>query len=207
MKNIFFSILFLTTLMFVCEKAEAQQQKIGIFNIDYMVQAMPGYREVDSLVQLYDRDSLNTEHDIYVSEYQRLDSTYKADSLLVAQGKKSKAILDYTAGERQKMAINLTYWQQIAQQKENSKREQLSQPLYVQVGSAYRRILETKKYTLIFKPEAFEFGTTAADNLFIAVAKELKLTSLPQELLQIGNDPDAAQTKTIPPKTAPVKKP
>jgi hypothetical protein len=38
------------------------------------------------------------------------------------------------------------------------------------------------------------------DNLFISVAKELKLTSLPQELLQLGNDPDA---KTPAPGTKP----
>lgn len=198
--------------MFANDKVQAQQLKIGIFDLDYMVQAMPGYRSVDSLVQIYDRDSLSAEYDIYMSEYQRLDSTYKTDSALVAQGKKSKALLDYTAGERQKMGMNLAYWQQIAQQKENNKRGELAQPLYEQVAAAYKKVLDTKKYTLVLKPESIELGTSIVDNLFVAVAKELKLTSLPQELLQLGNDPDApatgaTQQKANPPAANNNKKP
>jgi len=201
MKKFFFSAFVLTAVLFAGEKVQAQQLKIGIFDLDLMVQVMPGYRAVDSLVQIYDRDSLAAEQDIYISEYQRLDSTYKADSALVAQGKKSKALLDYTINEREKMRNNLVYWQQIAQQKENNKRGQLAQPLYEQVASAYKKVLDTKKYTLVLKPETVELGTSVVDNLFVAVAKELKLTSLPQELLQIGNDPDAPAAGANPPKT------
>jgi len=196
MKKVFFSLLVLTAVLFGDEKVQAQQLKIGVFDIDVMVQVLPGYRAVDSLVQLYDRDSLSAEYDVYMSEYQRLDSTYKTDSALVAQGKKSKALLDYTTNERQKMAMNITYWQQIAQQKEENKRSQLAQPLYEQVVNAYKKVLDTKKYNLILKPQTIELGGSAVDNLFIPVAKELKLTSLPQELLQFGNDPDAPQGST-----------
>jgi Skp family chaperone for outer membrane proteins len=191
MKKAFFSVLFLTAVLFGGEKVQAQQLKIGVFDIDVMVQVLPGYRGVDSLVQLYDRDSLSAEYDIYMSEYQRLDSTYKTDSALVAQGKKSKALLDYTANERQKMGMNIAYWQNIAQQKEDNKRQQLAQPLYEQVVNAYKKVLDAKKYNLILKPQSVELGGNSVDNLFISVAKELKLTSLPQELLQFGNDPDA----------------
>lgn len=195
-------MLFLTAVLFGGEKVHAQQLKIGVFDIDVMVQVLPGYRAVDSLVQLYDRDSLSAEYDVYMSEYQRLDSTYKADSALVAQGKKSKALLDYTTNERQKMGMNLAYWQQIAQQKEDNKRAQLAQPLYEQVAAAYKKVLDTKKYNLILKPQSIELGGNAVDNLFIAVAKELKLTSLPQELLQFGNDPDAQGGTGSAPKTS-----
>jgi len=193
MKKVFFSLLVLAAVLFGGEKVQAQQLKIGVFDIDVMVQVLPGYRTVDSLLQIYDRDSLSAEYDVYLSEYQRLDSTYKADSALVAQGKKSKALLDYTSNERQKMGMNLAYWQQIAQQKEENKRAQLAQPLYEQVATAYKKILDAKKYNLILKPQTIELPSTAADNLFISVAKELKLTSLPQELLQFGSDPDAPQ--------------
>lgn len=202
MKKVFFSVLVLTAVLFGGEKVQAQQFKIGVFDMDVMVQVLPGYRAVDSLVQLYDRDSLSAEYDVYMSEYQRLDSTYKTDSALVAQGKKSKALLDYTTSERQKMGMNIAYWQQIAQQKEDNKRAQLAQPLYEQVAAAYKKVLDAKKYSLILKPQTIELGSNV-DNLFISVAKELKLTSLPQELLQFGNDPDAPQTggtSTAPPK-------
>src|SRR5690349_1779600 len=118
MKKVFFPILTLTSLFFIREKAQAQQVKIGVFDIDAMVMyGMPEYRNVDSLLQIYQRDSLNAQYEVYQNEYQRLDSTFKSDSALVAQGKKSKALLDYTEGERRKMLTNLVYWQQIAQGK------------------------------------------------------------------------------------------
>ena len=95
-------------------QAQTSQPKVGVFDIDLMVQAMPTYRQVDSLVQIYERDSLGAEYEIYQSEYVRLDSTYKNDSALVAAGKKSPKVLEYTAGQRQKMGMNLVYWQQLA---------------------------------------------------------------------------------------------
>jgi len=208
MKKILFSVFVLTAVSFLTEKVQAQQVKIGVFDLDIMVQAMPGYANVDSLLQIYQRDSLTAEYDVYMSEYQRLDSTYKADSALVAQGKKSKALLDYTTNERQKMAMNVAYWQQIAQNKYESKRGQLAQPLYEQVYNAYKKVLSQKKYALVLKPGAYEPGNPRdnlfqVDNLFISVAKELKLTSLPQELLQFGVDPDGPKTASnaAPPKT------
>ena len=169
----------------------AQQFKVAVFDIDAMVQAMPGYRMVDSLTGSYERDSLSAEYQYYQWEYHRLDSAYKADSILVVQGKKQKALLDMVGADRQKMAINIVYWQQIAQNKSNAKRRQLAQPLYTLVATAYQKILAAKKYNLILKPNTYELGFPI-DNLFISVAKELKLSSLPQELLYAGDDPDAA---------------
>ena len=114
--------------------ARSQTLKIGVFDIDVMVQAMPGYHNVDSLMQIFDRDSLGSLREYYESEYKRLDSTYKTDSAQVATGKKSKAILDMVYADRQKAMINIVYWQQIAQNKSNEKRGVLSQRL-VQFGS------------------------------------------------------------------------
>jgi len=202
MKKVFFSVFVLTAVLFTEETVQAQQMKIGVFDIDAMVTyGMPEYHNVDSLLQIYQKDSLTAEYNVYMSEYQRLDSTYKADSALVAQGKKSKTLLDYTTTQRQKMAMNIAYWQQISQSKYDNKRGQLAQPLYEKVANAYKKVIDTKKYTLILKPQAYEVGSSV-DNMFISVAKELKLASLPQELLQFGGDPDAPKTgNAVPPKT------
>ncbi|MGI8952748.1 MAG: OmpH family outer membrane protein [Chitinophagaceae bacterium] len=179
MKKVFFTALSLVTLFIGVNTATAQQQplKIGVFDIDLMVQAMPGYRAVDSMVQLYQRDSLGAEYDFYQSEYKRLDSTYKADS---AQNK-AKSVLTMEQQQKQQVAINLVYWQQISQQKTDAKTAQLAQPLYEQVVNAYKKVLDAKKYTLILKPTTIERGTTGVDNIFEAVAKELKV-QLPPEL-------------------------
>lgn len=198
MKKFLLSVSFLGMLV-IGLSAQAQTPfKVAVFDIDIMVQAMPGYRAVDSMVQIYERDSLAEEYAFYQSEYKKLDSTYKADSA----ANKSKAVLDYTKNQLQQMTMNLVYWQQIAQNKSDNKRGILSQSMYEQVVNAYKAVLAKKKYSLILKPQTYEAGFPI-DNLFISVAKELKLTELPQQLLVLGDDPDAADAK--PPVTTPKK--
>lgn len=197
MKKKLLTMLIYSICMLTAANTNAQSIKVGVFDMDVMVQAMPGYRMVDSLIRIYEADSLAIEYQYYQNEYQRLDSTYKADSVLVVTGKKPKALLDFTTEERRKTALNILYWQQIAQNKSSNKRNQLAQPLYTAVVDAYKKVLARKKYTLILRPQTYEAGFTI-DNIFIAVAKELKLAGLPQELLYLGDDPDAVKTPAKP---------
>ena len=184
--------------------ANSQVLKVGVFDLEVMVQAMPSYRVVDSLMAFYDRDTLEALYEYNQLEYKRLDSIYRADSAAVANGQKPKAVYDIIANDRQKAMINVLYWQQIAQGKSNEKRAALSQNLYKQVSDAYKKVLARKKYTLILKPNTYEAGFPI-DNIFIAVARELKLSELPQELIFLGNDPDPAKPTSTqkPPTTKP----
>ena len=192
MKNFLIAIFSYAVCTLPTGNMQAQTLKVGVFDLDLMVQAMPGYRIVDSLVKIYETDSLALEYEYYQMEYHRLDSVYKADSVLVATGKKIKEVLNFTADERRKTALNIVYWQQISQNKSNNKRGQLAQPLFEVVVGAFKKILARKKYTLILKPQTYEAGFPI-DNIFLSVAKELKLTGLPQELLYLGDDPDAVK--------------
>src|SRR4030095_11995974 len=189
MKKIVSIAFGLTAFLLLSGNAKSQTLKIGVFDVDVMVQAMPDYRNVDSLMQIFDRDTLGALRQYYESEYQRLDSTYKADSAQVASGKKTKALLDMVSADRQKAMINILYWQQIAENRSNTKRGALSQDLYNLVVNAYKKVLARKKYTLVLKPQTYK-GGFKIDNIFIAVARELKLTELPQTLLYLGDDPD-----------------
>lgn len=174
--------------------AQAPAMKIGVFDIDMMVQALPEYRNVDSLTANYEQDSLGAEYQNYQNEYQRLDSTYKADSA----AKRPASVLDYSKNLRQQMAFNLVYWQQISQQKSNSFRGQLAQPLYARVVSAYKKLLAAKKYTIILKPNSYEVGFPI-ENMFPLVAKEMNIT-LPPGLMGDPNQAlqDAGGTTTVP---------
>ncbi len=134
MKKVFLSLLLIAALGSMTNKAAAQM-KVGVFDIDYMVQAMPGYVAVDSMVQIYQRDSLGAEYQIMNNELHRLDSTRKSDS---AAGK-SKAVLDYTTTQLQQVYGKLVYWQQYSQQKTQEKTQTLAQPLYEQVVNAYKK--------------------------------------------------------------------
>jgi Skp family chaperone for outer membrane proteins len=200
MKKIFLSVLIGILFLTADKSCTAQTLKVGVFDIDLMVQAMPGYRMVDSLVQIYENDSLGAELEFYKSEYQRLDSTFKIDSALVAQGKKTQALLNFTIDKRREMGLNLVYWQQLSQNKSNNKRGQLAQPLYQVVVGAYKKILDRKKYTLVLKPQTYEAGF-AIDNIFLSVARELKLSQLPQQLLNLGDDPDVTAKQPVKPAT------
>lgn len=192
MKKKFILAFIVICFLAINNPANAQGFKAGVFDIDMMVQAMPGYRVVDSLVQIYEQDTLGALLEYDKTEYQRLDSIYKNDSALVASGKRSKVAYDKVGQQRQQIGLELVYWQQISQNKSNNKRSELSADLYKLVIDAYKKVLVQKKYTLILKPQTYEAGFPI-DNIFIAVARELKLESLPQQLLGLGDDPGVKQ--------------
>ncbi|HEX5153591.1 MAG TPA: OmpH family outer membrane protein [Parafilimonas sp.] len=177
MKKVFLAAVCVTALSFGFTKSNAQTApafKIGVFDLDLMVRALPEYRSVDSLTQLYERDTLAQEYQIYMSEYQRLDSTWKSDS---AAGK-PKSVLDYTFNQKQQMQFNLVYWQQIAQNKSDQYRGTLAGPLYQRVVAAYKKVVAAKKYNLILKPDSYEVGFPI-ENMFPLVAKEMNVTLPP----------------------------
>lgn len=199
MKKFLLVIFALAACCFTSQNLKAQTSptiKVGIFDIDVMVQQLPEYRNVDSLTAEYEQDSLAVQQQGFYSEYQRLDSTYKADSA----AKRPQSVLDYSKNLRQQMAFNLTYWQQIAQQKSNNFRGQLAQPLYQKVLAAYKKVLAANKYNLILKLNSFEIGTHA-DNLFPLVAKEMGVT-IDQGLMgdpnQLLDQATGSGTQTMP---------
>jgi hypothetical protein len=50
--SLFFSLV---VCMLMTANVKSQTLKIGVFDIDVMVQAMPGYRGFYSIMQIYDR--------------------------------------------------------------------------------------------------------------------------------------------------------
>lgn len=156
--------------------AQAAGAKIGVFDIDVAVQNMPGYRHVDSLLSIYQQDSLRTEYDFAVREYNRLDSTYKKDSA----AKKSATVLNYQKDQRSQIATTIIYWQQISQQKAEQKRQELAASLYERVLGAYSKVLQSNNYLVVLKPGAYEMGSKV-ENVFDKVFREMKLP-VPEQL-------------------------
>ena len=183
----------ITALCFGLNKVNAQTgaasaSKVGVFDLDIMVQVLPEYRVADSLTQIYQRDSLAEEYQVYQNEYGRLDSTLKADS---AKGNVPKTVMDYNNQQKQQMMMQLVYWQQIAQNKSQAYQQKLLAPSYQKVLAAYRKVLATKKYDLILKPDAYELGSKV-ENMFPFVAKEMNVTlppGLTMDPNQALNDP------------------
>ena len=203
MKKVVLVFLALAGVVFAGNSVEAQGVKIGVFDVDIMVQAMPGYRGVDSLLQIYEQDSLKREYDFAMREYNRLDSTYKSDSAAKAPG----SVLNYVKQQRNEIATTIIYWQQISQQKTEGKRQELAGPLFERVLGAYSKVLQTNSYLVVLKPGAYEMGSKV-ENVFEKVAKELNI-KLPDQLKSQGT-PDLgqpAETKKPAPDKPAAKKP
>lgn len=186
MKKFFLAAVCVTALCFGFKTSNAQTGsafKIGYFDFEIMIQTLPEYRVADSLVQIYQRDTLGSEYQVYVSEYQRLDSTLKADS---AKGTISKSIMNYNNQQKQQMAIQLTYWQQIAQKKISDYQGELLAPAYQKVIAAYKKVFAAKKYDLVLKPDSFLPGSKV-ENMFPLVAKQMNVT-LPPGLMSDINE-------------------
>ena len=160
--------------------AQAAGAKIGVFDIDIAVSNMPGYHRVDSLLGIYQQDSLRGEYDFAVKEYNRLDSTYKSDSA----AKKSPTVLNYQKDQRSQIATTIIYWQQISQQKSEQRRQELAAPLYEKVLGAYSKVLQANNYLVVLKPGAYEMGSKV-ENVFEKVFKELKVP-VPEQLRSQG---------------------
>jgi Skp family chaperone for outer membrane proteins len=186
MKKVLFVVLAFAGTLLTANTAEAQQ-KIGVFDIDVMVQAMPGYRAVDSLVAIYEQDSLRQEYEYNMREYTRLDSTYKKDSA----AKKPASVLTYIQNDRNKFGYKLVYWQQYSQQMSEGKRQELAAPMYEKVVNAYSKVLQTNNYLVVLKPGSYEMGSKV-ENVFEKVAKELKIP-LPDQLRSQGPSDEQQQ--------------
>jgi Skp family chaperone for outer membrane proteins len=200
MKKVLLVMLAFTGMFFAANEVNAQGVKVGVFDIDIMARAMPGYRSVDSLVSMYEQDSLRSEYEFAVKEYNRLDSAYKADSA----AKKALTVLNYQKDQRSQIATTIIYWQQISQQKSEQKRQQLAGPMYEKILGAYQKVLAANNYLVVLKPGAYELGSKV-ENVFEKVAKELKIT-LPDELRSQGPAQQEQQSQAAP-STPPANRP
>jgi len=193
MKQFLMAAVCVTALCFTYKTTNAQAApalKIGVFDLDIMVQALPEYRGIDSLTQLYQRDTLGAEYAVYQSEYQRLDSTLHADSL---KGNIPATVMNYNNQQKQQMMMQLVYWQQISQNKVEQYRGQKLQPSYQRILVAYKKVLAAKKYDIILKPDAYELGSKV-ENVFPLVAKEMGITLPPG----LTGDPNQALNEVQP---------
>lgn len=159
----------------------AAQTKMGYFDLEYVVGLMPGVSKVDTLLAQFERDSLGMEYEFRMSEFQRNDSTLKADSTKMParlyQEKKNDLI--------QKFYV-LQNWQQYSQQVSQAKQQELMEPFINKVLQAFQQVVDEGKYGYVLKRESLWIAPPA-DNLIPLVAKKLGI-KLPQ-------DPNAAGPK------------
>lgn len=193
MKKLLVAVMAVAGLMLASPEKAAAQSKMGYFDLEYVVSQMPGVAKVDTMLAVFERDSLGMEYDFRLSEFQRMDSTLKADSARMParlyQEKKNEMIQQFYI---------LQNWQQYSQQVSQAKQQELMEPFLNKALTAFQQVVEEGKYGYVFKREALWIAPPA-DNLIPAVAKKLGL--------KLPVDPNApAATTTDEPKT-PAKTP
>jgi outer membrane protein len=151
------------------------QTKIGYIDAETVLYLMPEAAKIDSIVQLYQRDTVGKEFNSLMATYQFKDSIYR-DSIRVPA-----AVREQTGKELAQLTQTLQNWQQIAQEATQNKQSQLLAPVMRKIQDAINAVAKEKGYTYVLSRESIIVAPDA-DNLLQAVAKKLNIT-VPAQLL------------------------
>jgi Skp family chaperone for outer membrane proteins len=178
MKKLLFVCVVLAASFLSATTTNAQATKIGYFDEESVLGAIPGIGRVDSLMQIFVNDSIGGEYTYRLSQFQLADSIFRKDSAGLPAKSRELAIKDLN----QKRAI-LVNWQQYATQMRDAKLEQLLSPYRTRIVEALKQVVAENKYTLVLNQSALAplVQPPMADNLSIRVAMKMKLP-LPKEI-------------------------
>jgi outer membrane protein len=191
MKKLLVGALALVGFMLATTNEAAAQNKFGYFNIQYVVSQMPGIAKVDTLLAVFEADSLNPEYQFELDELKRSDSTLKADS-----AKMPARLYQQRQQEQAQRFYKLQNWQQYSQQVMQNKEQELLAPYYNKVLAAFKQVVDEGKYTYVFKEESLLIAPPA-DNLIPLVAKKVGI-KLPAEATGADQQAPAAKPAAKP---------
>lgn len=171
------------------------QIKIGVFDDQSILSLMPGIQKVDTLLQKYGKDSLQTSYDEILTDYQYKDSVFKRDSATMPASVKKVQLLDLN-----KIRYQLANWQQTSNEKMQAKQQELLKPYLEKIYAALQIVIKEQKYTYIFKPENLVFAEKS-DEVPLRVIQKLGIP-VPKE---IADQIKALGSVSSAPAKAPVK--
>lgn len=203
MKKILVVCVALTIGLVFSNNTKAQQLKIGVFDEESVLGLFPDIQKVQTALDQYAQDSLKGEYDYTLSEFKRLDSTFKKDSATLAPS--VKTLMQKDIATNYSKIVN---WQQYQQQMLQNKQNQLLQPYLEKVYDAFKEVVAEQKYTWVLKKDACVIPGGLADNISIKVAQKLKLP-LPKEVMdelkRQGLPTGSTETEKKPATKQPVK--
>ena len=132
----------------------AQGQKTGYISVEQMVYLMPELGKIDTLLQKFQADSLNTEFASLIQDYQYRDSMLtKTDTT-----KMPPAVKREHRQQLEQIAYQVQNWQQLSQNYMQSKQQELMAPVYQKVMDAVRTVAKDKtraaKSKFMYSPRA-----------------------------------------------------
>ncbi len=168
--------VFVVAVCLVVAANEATAQtKIGYIDLETVISVMPEAAKIDTLLQQYQTDSVNSQFKVVMEEY-----TYK-DSLLnkADTSKMPAAVKQQIRQEINGLISTIQNWQSLAERAMQAKQAQLVQPLYKKAYTALQQVAKEGNYTQVLTRDAFLIAP-AGDDLLPAVAKKLNIKLPPQ---------------------------
>jgi outer membrane protein len=181
----FIAVIFVATVL-ISGTTQAQN-KFGYIRVDDMISLMPELKKIDTLLNVYQQDSLPRTYNYLLANYQRYDSIAN-DSL-----RSPLVVRQDAARNRTDFLAELQNWQSTAQSMIESKQNALLQPLYDKVLKAIDDVAKEKGYTYVFARESLLIAPPA-DNILPLVAEKLKV-KLPTQAPATQKPPAATQSK------------
>ena len=156
--------------VFIAASSSAMAQKSGYISVDNVVSLMPDLSHIDTLLQHYQADSINTEFASLVADYNYRDSLLSSKDTL----KMPATVREQHRQALQQISYQVQNWQQIAQQAYQSKQQELLQPVYRKVLAAINAVAKENGYAYVYTQDAL-IVAPPSDNLLPLVAKKLNL--------------------------------
>ncbi len=178
--------IFLLAAVIIATTGSAMAQKTGYISVDNVVGLMPDLGRIDTLMQRYQTDSINTEFASLVADYNYRDSLLSSKDTL----KMPATVRDQHRQALQQISYQVQNWQQIAQQAYQSKQQELLQPVYRKVLAAINTVAKENGYAYVYTRDAL-IVAPPADDLLPLVAKKLNL-KVPAGATNAGSAPAAA---------------
>lgn len=171
--------ILLFTAVLVFTSGVAMAQKTGYISLDQVIGIMPEVSKIDSLMQKYQADTINTEFASLIEQYNYKDSLLtKTDTT-----KMPSALRKQYRTDLEGIAYQVQNWQAISQQAYQAKQNQLLQPVYARVLNAVHAIAKEKGYTYVYDKSVLIIGPTG-DDLLPMVAQRLNVKLPPNT--QVG---------------------
>ena len=180
--------IFLLAAVMVAGASTVNAQKSGYISVDQVMGLMPELAKIDTVLQRYQADSINTEFASLIQEYNYKDSILnKTDTTKIPAAVKRQHRQDL-----EQIAYQVQNWQQISQQAMQAKQQSLLAPVYQKVYGAINAVAKENNYAFVYAQEAL-LVAPPSDNLLPMVAKKLNV-KLPTQ----AGQPQAANTGAAP---------
>lgn len=161
---------FFLAAVIVAGTGMAQAQKSGYISVEQVVSLMPEIGRIDTALQKFQVDSVNTEYASLIQEYQYKDSILtKTDTAKIPPAVKIQHRRDLD-----QIAYQVQNWQAISQQAMQAKQQEYLAPVYQRVMKAINDVAKENGYTFVYNQEVL-LVAPPSDNLLPLVARKLSL--------------------------------